>query len=38
MQDYGIQKSSGDKNQYRLFELPNKLEVLLIEDNNKPES
>ena len=33
-----IEKSSGDKNDYLLFELPNKLQVLLIEDNNRQKS
>ena len=33
-----ITKSPGDKNDYNLFELPNKLQVLLIQDNNSPES
>ena len=33
-----IEKSPGDKNTYQLFELENKLQVLLIQDNNSPES
>ena len=32
-----IVKSEGDSNQYLMFTLPNKLQVLLIEDNNQKE-
>ena len=33
-----VEKSIGDSNDYHLFELPNKLQVLLIEDNNRQKS
>ena len=38
MQRQKISQSPGDKNEYQLFELPNKLQVLLVQDNNSPES
>ena len=38
MQSSEVSKSLGDKNEYHLFELPNRLQVLLIQDNNTPES
>ena len=35
LKDITIEKSEGDKNNYRLFTLDNELEVLLIQDNNQ---